>query len=113
MSGNQNDEVRIIRDINDAFRKTGIGGRIMLTINVRELGEQSVKKILKSIGNFSDFNENDNPHGENDFGSIIYKGNMILWKIDYYDRNLEFGSPDPSDASLTTRVMTIMCADEY
>lgn len=35
------------------------------------------------------------------------------WKIDYYDRNLEFHSPDPADPSATVRVLTIMRVDEY
>jgi len=113
MSGNQNEMVRKIRDLNDTFRKTGIGGRIMLTIGIRELGEPAIKAIIEKIRKFDDFNRNNNPHGEHDFGSIINDGVKVLWKIDCYDRNLEYGSPDPSDASITTRVMTIMCADEY
>jgi len=113
MYGNQNETVRIIRDLNDAFRKTGIGGRIMLTIGIRELGERAVQEVIEKIRKFSDFNENNDPHGEHDFGSITHNGIKVLWKVDYYDRSLEFGSPDPSDASITTRVMTIMCADEY
>ena len=113
MSGNQNDTVKKIRDLNDAFRKTGIGGRIMLTIGIRELGEHAINEIIRKIRNFDNFNKNNNPHGENDFGSIIYNGVKVLWKLDYYDLSLEFGSPDPSDASITKRVMTIMMADEY
>ena len=113
MSGNQNVTVKKIRDLNDAFRKTGIGGRIMLTIGIRELGERAVQEVIEKIRKFSDFNENNDPHGEHDFGSITLNGVKVIWKVDYYDRSLEFGSPDPSDASITTRVMTIMCADEY
>ncbi len=113
MSINQNDTVKNIRDLNDAFRKTGIGGRILLTIGIRELGEPAINDIITKIRKFSNFNENNDPHGEHDFGSITHNGVKVLWKLDYYDRNLEYGSPDPSDASITTRVMTIMCADEY
>ena len=113
MSGIQNDKIRRIRDLNDAFRKTGIGGRIMLTIGIRELGERAVQEVIKKIRNFSDFNENNDPHGEHDFGSITNNGVKVLWKVDYYDRSLEFGSPDPSDPSITIRVMTVMCANEY
>ena len=113
MSGNQSEMVRKIRDLNDAFRRTGIGGRIMLTIGIRELGEPAINEIITKVRNFADFNKNNDPHGEHDLGSITHDGVKVLWKLDYYDKNLEFGSPDPSDASVTTRVMTIMCADEY
>mgnify|MGYP000564937011 CR=1 FL=1 len=35
------------------------------------------------------------------------------WKIDYYDRNLEFHSPDAADPVVTVRVLTIIRVDEY
>jgi len=31
----------------------------------------------------------------------------------YYDLNLEYGSEDPANASITARVVTIMLASEY
>lgn len=35
------------------------------------------------------------------------------WKIEYYDRDLEFHSPDPTDPAITVRMLTIMRMDEY
>jgi hypothetical protein len=37
----------------------------------------------------------------------------VAIKIDYFDRNLKYHSPDPSDPAITVRVITIMLADEY
>jgi hypothetical protein len=36
-----------------------------------------------------------------------------MFKIEYYDENMEYGSPDPADAKLRRRVLTIMLAGEY
>jgi hypothetical protein len=35
-----------------------------------------------------------------------------LFKIDYYDASMEFGSEDPADLSKITRVLTIMLAED-
>jgi Protein of unknown function (DUF3768) len=40
-------------------------------------------------------------------------GVRCFWKIDYYDRATEMGSPDSADPAVPTRVLTIMLADEY
>jgi Protein of unknown function (DUF3768) len=36
-----------------------------------------------------------------------------MFKIDYYDNDLNFHSPDPADPTVTERIITIMLADEY
>ena len=57
------------------------------------------------------FKPGDGP--ERDFGAITFLDHKLLFKIDAYDRALEHGSPDPADAAVTVRVMTIMLAGEY
>ena len=52
-------------------------------------------------------------YGERDFGAFTFRGEKVFFKVDYYDLNLEYGSEDPADASITARVVTIMLASEY
>ena len=56
--------------------------------------------------------------GEHDFGIFQMVGRTFYWKIDYYyyyyyDDTLEGGSKDPSDPGKTTRVLTLMLAEDY
>jgi hypothetical protein len=103
----------LIRNLNDSFRQTLEGGHIILTDGVLSLETTAIEHILSAVQQFNDFNCDNDPYSEHDFGSIEAANERILWKIDYYDRRLEFGSPNPSDPSVTTRVLTIMLASEY
>ena len=67
-------------------------------------------KLRAAIRNYC-FKPGDGP--ERDFGAITFLDHKLLFKIDAYDRALEHGSPDPADAGVTVRVMTIMLASEY
>src|SRR5258708_7485403 len=62
---------------------------------------------------FSDFTADNDPHGEHDFGSFTLVGRKFFWKIEYYDKQCEFGPEDPADPEKTTRVLTVMLAEEY
>lgn len=50
---------------------------------------------------------------ERDLGTFEFEGRTVWVKIDYYDRNCEFGSDDPADAAITTRVVTIMLPEDW
>jgi hypothetical protein len=103
-----------IAGLNDAFRRSGgQGGRILFTAGVSDLGVEFSHLALGLVRLFDKFDGDNDPHGERDFGSFELKGRKLFWKIDYYDRDLEYGSPDPADPSVTTRVLTIMLTEEY
>ena len=97
------------RQLNDALRRTGEGGRVLVTASVAALPSDQQASILAAIAAFDDDND---PYGEHDCGLLDVAGRLILFRIDYYD--LDFGkhSPDPADPDVTRRVMTVMTADE-
>lgn len=103
---------RIAR-LNDQLRKTGLGGRVMLTRGVRMLPGLSIDALLEGLAAHTNFDADNDPHGERDFGDLVHCGAELLWKIDYYDKQLEYRSNDPADSAVTTRVLTIMLAAEY
>lgn len=107
------EESQKIAALNDAFRLSGQGGQIVTTQSVAALPIEDRQAIFKKIQLFDDFNEASDPHGEHDFGAIEHNDTKFLWKIDYYDKNLQYGSEDPADPEQTTRVMTVMFPHEY
>ena len=103
----------VIRDLNDAFRQTLIGGRCVVTAGVAALGEATIALLLDTVRRYSEFAPDNDPYGEHDFGAFDHAGIRFFWKIDYFDRSLTFGSEDPADPARTTRVLTLMKAEEY
>ena len=102
-----------IRDLNDAFRRSFTGGRIMTTVGVAAMTEEQRAEMFARVRTFEAFTRDNDPHGEHGFGSFEIAGQKFFWKIDAYDAAMEFGSEDPADPSKTTRVLTIMLASEY
>jgi hypothetical protein len=87
--------------------------RVLVTPGVRDLPIETNAMLLEKVRAFDEFNADSDPHHEHDFGSIEIGGQTFFWKLDYYDPACEFGSEDPADPDQTTRVLTIMRADEY
>ncbi len=102
-----------IKTLNDNFRKTFIGGRVMLTSGIRAKTQDEIAEILEKVRSFDNFTTANDPYGEHDFGSFDYKGQKIFFKIDYYDLNYEYMSENPADPTITNRVLTIMLASYY
>lgn len=117
MAGNEqmshDHRAALIRELNDSFRQTLAGGKLFLTAGVMEVTEGEVVDLLQQIGRFDGFDEDNDPHHEHDFGSLTWCGQTMFWKIDYYDGAMVYGSEDPADPRVTTRVLTVMLASEY
>ena len=102
-----------IRELNDIFRKSFFGGRVFITEGVRALGPDFESNCVEQVQTYSNFAEGDDPYNEHDFGVFRVQTRKCFWKIDYYDSEMEWGSENPADPIQTTRVLTIMLAEEY
>ncbi|SDA68971.1 DUF3768 domain-containing protein [Sinorhizobium sp. NFACC03] len=102
-----------IRDLNDELRRTFSSGRVMLTSGVQALEEGQRAELLYAVQQFDEFTSANDPYGEHDFGRVVVDGQGYFFKVDYYDADLQYRSPDPADVTVTTRVLTIMREDEY
>ncbi len=107
----------------------GVACTAVATVGFRSLPEADQSQVRELIETFDAFTEDNDPHGERDFGCIYQLGDgrwtterprmpyeereRVFWKLDYYDRELMFGSEDAANPAVTRRVLTIMLADEY
>ena len=106
-------KTEVIRNLNDRLRQDFSTGRAVITTGVAALGAEAVARIVKTITVYDDFCHANDPYEEHDFGSFEADGQVIFFKIDYYDNGFSSRSPDPGDPSVTERVITIMLAEEY
>ncbi|MDY7524282.1 DUF3768 domain-containing protein [Sphingomonas sp. 10B4] len=116
--------VETIARLNDELRKDihnpGIN-QVVMTIGVVELigdtslfrGFQRRAELLRTVRDYEAFGPDVDPHGERDFGRFEFAGDTLYWKIDYYDRDLTYGSSDPTNPDVTTRVLTLLLTHEY
>ena len=114
-----------IAELNDRFRRcfgmpgrkagSAVPGQVVSTRSIATLPSVIQVQIWNAVIGFDDFSEDNDPHGEHDFGAFEIDGtDRFFWKIDYYaDASCKFGSEDPSDITRCYRVLTIMRAEEY
>jgi hypothetical protein len=102
-----------IRVLNDNFRSTFVGGQVVMTQGVDALPIDTKARVLLAVQSFSNFTKDNDPHREYDFGNLKVEGESYFFKVDYYALDMEAGAEEPADPNVTTRVLTIMRADEY
>jgi hypothetical protein len=102
-----------IAALNDAFTTTLQGGTVVFTAGIQAYSPEEREIILAAVRDFSVFNSDNDPYGEHDFGAFYFNNQQLFWKVNYYDLKLEYGSENPADPSVTTRVLTVMLASEY
>lgn len=106
-------DVSRIAVLNDRARQTFAECRVCITPGLQALGDEMLRAILLAVQQFNTFTPDNDPFEEHDFGKIDIGEHVIFWKFDYYDVDLSMHSPDPSDPTVTARVLTVMLADEY
>ena len=124
------DQTARIARLNDLARSAmGVACTAVATVGFRSLSTSDQSRVRELIETFDAFDEDNDPHGERDFGTIYQLGDgrwtterprvredkreQVFWKLDYYDRDLQFGSEDAANPAITRRVLTIMLSDEY
>jgi Protein of unknown function (DUF3768) len=120
---------RIARLNDQARQAMGVACTAVATVGFRSLPEADQSCVRELIETFDAFDDDNDPHGERDFGTIYQiadgrwttdrprlredERERCLWKLDYYDRQMEFASDDAANPAITRRVLTIMLSDEY
>jgi hypothetical protein len=69
--------------------------------------------VLLAVENFTVFTKDNDPYGEHDCARFTLNGQCFFWAIDYYDETCTYRSRDPCDEFVTTRVLTLMLAQDY
>jgi hypothetical protein len=82
------ERVAEIRRLNEQFRTTFRGGQILLSASVAELPDMVRASALEKIATYNDFNQENDPHQERDYGSfrplrpgILLQNRLLLFGI--------------------------------
>jgi len=54
----------------------------VFTPGVRSLPPEKIQVIIEMVRDFDNFNEDNDPWGEHDFGSFDFEGTKYFWKIE-------------------------------
>jgi hypothetical protein len=90
MTGKADQSSTRICALNDELRRFGRGGRIMMTPAIQALGAKGIARVLAAVAAFDAFTGNNDPYCEHDCAVLAIDGIEVLFKIDYYDRDLVY-----------------------
>lgn len=107
------ERAKTVAALNDQFRSTFTGGQVYMTSGIESLDERTRAEIIAAVMEFEAFDEDNDPYGEHDFGTVQIGDRHYVWKIDYYDLRMKFMSPDPTDPTVTRRVLTLLKPSEW
>ena len=115
-------ETELIAGQNDAFRRSILRttpvadapqGQFVMTRGVAALGPDAQLALTRRVASFDAFNADSDPHCWHEMGVIDFDGTTVWFKVDLYDVDYMYGSPEPSDPEQTRRVLTLLLPSEY
>lgn len=115
-------EAALIAAQNDAFRRLILGttpvadapqGQFVMTRGVAALGPDAQLELTRRVAAFDGFDADSDPQGWHEMGVIEFEDMTVWFKIDLYDVDYQYGSPEPSDPEQTRRVLTLLLPSEY
>jgi hypothetical protein len=109
MSAKSDSTTRICA-LNDQLRRFGRGGRVTMTSGIEVLGAAAIARIIAAVAGFDAFTADNDPYGEHDCATLDVDGIRVLFKIDLYEEPEVKGA---DGQPVTTRVLTIMLAEEW
>lgn len=66
-----------IRALNDHFSRSGLGGDILNSPGIRELGDEATQEVVRQVMTFDSFDHGNDPYREHDFGAFDHAGQRI------------------------------------
>jgi hypothetical protein len=99
-----------IREINDTLRTALPPRNLHITSGVKALPASLRAKALALVRAYDKFTIETDPFNEHEFGAFEIQGHHFCWKIEAFDKELRYGSEDPSDPEKTTRILVLMLA---
>jgi hypothetical protein len=115
-------EAALIATQNDAFRHSILGnttvadapqGQFVMTRGVAALGPDAQLEFTRRVAAFDGFTADSDPQGWHEMGVIEFEDTTVWFKLDLYDTDYQYGSPEPSDPAQTRRVLTLLLPSEY
>jgi len=112
----------LIAGQNDVFRRSILGttadadapqGQFVMTRGVAALGLDAQLELTRRVAAFDGFNADSDPQGWHEMGELLPDGTTVWFKLDLYDVDYTYGSPEPSDPAQTRRVLTLLLPSEY
>ena len=113
LSLSQDSKAPRIRELNDSFRTTFVGGAVLVTAAFEALPVDLKARVLQRVRTFEQFDDGNDPYHEHDMAFFDEGGERFFFKLDYYSPDLRHGSDDPANPAKTRRVLTIGLASDY